>query len=115
MNPRRQNRIFWLIAGLPALLTMIWTTGPALKAATATMLFNPKSMMGNNDGAMEFDNVDVRRRIQKHFLGLEYLAHQGVRRYVGSTDTCNEPMIAVFRANDCEERGTRRQYRLSHR
>lgn len=36
-----------------------------------------------------------------HRFGLGRLALCGARRYVGSTDPANQPMIAIFRANGC--------------
>lgn len=36
-----------------------------------------------------------------HAKGLEMLAAIGVKEYVGSTDVNNEPMLQVFKANDC--------------
>jgi len=41
-----------------------------------------------------------------HAAGLEFLARHGVTKYVGSTDERNEPMIAVFKANDCAHTAT---------
>lgn len=47
-----------------------------------------------------------------HAKGLADLAKAGVKKYVGSTDVNNLPMIATFKANGCKQRGIRRQYRL---
>jgi len=41
-----------------------------------------------------------------HAAGLQFLARHGVTKYVGSTDTRNAPMIAVFAANGCSPTGT---------
>jgi GNAT superfamily N-acetyltransferase len=46
-----------------------------------------------------------------HASGLAFLACRGVRRYVGSTDARNLPMIAVFRANGCGQTGRQLFYR----
>lgn len=46
-----------------------------------------------------------------HAWGLTFLADHGVTRYVGSTDSRNLPMIAVFRANACEQTGVQLFYK----
>ncbi|WP_420176091.1 hypothetical protein [Luteococcus sp. OSA5] len=39
-----------------------------------------------------------------HRLGLSLLYRRGARRYVGSTDAANAPMIAIFGSNGCTVR-----------
>lgn len=46
-----------------------------------------------------------------HASGLAFLAARGVTRYIGSTDARNYPMIAVFKANECEQTGRQLFYR----
>jgi ribosomal protein S18 acetylase RimI-like enzyme len=50
-----------------------------------------------------------------HESGLAFLAARGVKRYVGSTDARNLPMIAVFRANGCGQTGRQLFYRALRR
>lgn len=50
-----------------------------------------------------------------HASGLAFLAAKGIRRYVGSTDARNLPMIAVFRANGCGQTGRQLFYRALRR
>jgi ribosomal protein S18 acetylase RimI-like enzyme len=50
-----------------------------------------------------------------HESGLGFLAARGVKRYVGSTDARNLPMIAVFRANRCDQTGRQLFYRALRR
>lgn len=50
-----------------------------------------------------------------HASGLAFLAGRGITRYVGSTDARNFPMIAVFRANGCEQTGRQLFYRALKR
>jgi GNAT superfamily N-acetyltransferase len=50
-----------------------------------------------------------------HASGLAFLAARGVTRYIGSTDARNYPMIAVFRANECEQTGRQLFYRALKR
>jgi RimJ/RimL family protein N-acetyltransferase len=46
-----------------------------------------------------------------HAAGLEFLARKGVSRYVGSTDTRNHPMLAIFLSNGCRRTGTQLFYK----
>lgn len=46
-----------------------------------------------------------------HATGLAMLAARGVMRYIGSTDTRNEPMLRVFEANGCPQSATQLVYR----
>lgn len=50
-----------------------------------------------------------------HASGLAFLAERGVTRYVGSTDARNLPMVAVFRANGCDQTGRQLFYRALRR
>jgi ribosomal protein S18 acetylase RimI-like enzyme len=50
-----------------------------------------------------------------HASGLAFLAGRGITRYIGSTDARNFPMIAVFRANGCEQTGRQLFYRALKR
>ncbi len=50
-----------------------------------------------------------------HAAGLEFLARNGIERYVGSTDSRNTPMIAVFTANGCSRTGTQLFYKALRR
>jgi len=50
-----------------------------------------------------------------HASGLAFLASRGVTNYIGSTDARNYPMIAVFRANECEQTGRQLFYRALRR
>lgn len=50
-----------------------------------------------------------------HASGLAFLAAKGITRYIGSTDARNLPMIAVFRANGCEQTGRQLFYRALKR
>ncbi|MFH1502579.1 MAG: GNAT family N-acetyltransferase [Candidatus Eisenbacteria bacterium] len=46
-----------------------------------------------------------------HGAGLEFMARNGLERYVGSTDSRNLPMLAVFAANGCSPTGTQLFYK----
>jgi RimJ/RimL family protein N-acetyltransferase len=46
-----------------------------------------------------------------HAAGLAFLSSKNIRNYMGSTDTRNEPMKAVFRANGCAQTGTQLFYK----
>lgn len=46
-----------------------------------------------------------------HATGLESLARKGITRYVGSTDSRNLPMLAIFAANGCAQSGTQLFYK----
>ena len=46
-----------------------------------------------------------------HAGGMEFLAAKGIKRYVGSTDSRNLPMLAVFAANGCVQTGTQLFYK----
>ncbi|MCK4409528.1 MAG: GNAT family N-acetyltransferase, partial [Candidatus Eisenbacteria sp.] len=46
-----------------------------------------------------------------HAAGLAMLAERGVTRYLGSTDTRNEPMLRVFEANGCSQTGIQLFYK----
>lgn len=50
-----------------------------------------------------------------HGAGLEFLARNGIERYVGSTDGRNAPMIAIFNANGCRRTGTQLFYKALRR
>jgi ribosomal protein S18 acetylase RimI-like enzyme len=50
-----------------------------------------------------------------HAAGLEFLAGHGITHYVGSTDTRNGPMVAVFMANGCERTSTQYFYKALRR
>jgi hypothetical protein len=46
-----------------------------------------------------------------HAAGLEFLARNGIQHYVGSTDSRNMPMLAVFAANGCRSTGSQLFYK----
>ncbi len=46
-----------------------------------------------------------------HAAGLEFMARNGIEHYVGSTDSRNMPMLAVFAANECKSTGTQLFYK----
>lgn len=46
-----------------------------------------------------------------HAAGLEFLARNGIGHYVGSTDSRNMPMLAIFAANDCRSTGSQLFYK----
>lgn len=50
-----------------------------------------------------------------HGAGLEFLSKKGIVKYVGSTDTRNFPMLAVFRANGCRQTATQLFYKAVRR
>jgi RimJ/RimL family protein N-acetyltransferase len=46
-----------------------------------------------------------------HAAGLSMLKDRGLTKYIGSTDTRNEPMLRVFEANGCPQTSTQFFYR----
>lgn len=46
-----------------------------------------------------------------HAAGLEFLARNGLEHYVGSTDSRNMPMLAIFSGNGCRRTGTQLFYK----
>jgi ribosomal protein S18 acetylase RimI-like enzyme len=59
------------------------------------------------DGSLFFIGVVPKFRRQGlgrslHAKGLAVLSSMGLKRYIGSTDVLNSPMLRVFKANGCE-------------